>query len=266
MIATPASPEDVVVATVNARPIYASCVTAQAARGATKQQALDQCIGFELLAQRATTHATDADVVEATKTALVSELVAHEYEDKFTKPADFGDFWTKSVEHNKQLIDHGEARASAYVRVPVKKGASPDEDAAAHALADDLAKKLAGASGLTGPHLQDIATKLVDGRGTIEYQPVPAYLDNGGLDPVYAKALFAIPEVGRTSQAVRTPWGWDIVLFSEVFPAEHLTPDEVAKKMLPEVKRSYFNVWAREMGKAVSVKLFEQNVGKLEDL
>jgi len=41
---------DVQVATVEGRPVWGSCVTAQTARGATKQAALDQCIGFELMA------------------------------------------------------------------------------------------------------------------------------------------------------------------------------------------------------------------------
>jgi hypothetical protein len=266
MIATPASADDPVVATVNDRPIYGSCVTAQAARGATKQQALDQCIGFELLAQRAAKYATDPEVAEATTTALVSQFIAREYEDKYTKPSDFGDYWTKSLERNKQMVEHGEARASAYIRVPFSKTPTPEEIEAKHAFADEIAKKLADQRGLTAPDLQDLATQLLPQHPDIQFQAVPAYLDNGGLVEEYARALFSIPEVGRTSAATRTPYGWDVILFSEVFPAEHLSPDEVVKKMLPEVKRSYFSVWSRQIASGVSVKLYDQNVGKLENL
>jgi len=89
LIAMPTGAHDVVVAKVNGRPVYGACVTAQVTRGATKQQALEQCVDFELLAQLAESFATDAEVIDATKTALVSTLVARDYEDKFTKPADF---------------------------------------------------------------------------------------------------------------------------------------------------------------------------------
>ena len=46
-----AAHDDVQVATVNGRPVRGSCVTEQAARGATRDDALKQCIDFELMAQ-----------------------------------------------------------------------------------------------------------------------------------------------------------------------------------------------------------------------
>src|SRR5688500_1194279 len=89
-IAAPAR-DDVQVATVNGRPVWGSCVTGQGARGATRDEALAQCIDFELLAQAAEARglAVDPDVVLATRTALVSQLVAREYEDKYDGPEDF---------------------------------------------------------------------------------------------------------------------------------------------------------------------------------
>src|SRR5690349_5838184 len=65
LVASPAGPQDVKVATVNGRPVYASCVQTQAARGASKQDALQQCIDFELLAQLSLQYATDPEVVDA---------------------------------------------------------------------------------------------------------------------------------------------------------------------------------------------------------
>jgi len=50
----PAGPGDAVVATVGGRPVWASCVAAQAARGTrTRRAALGECVDFELLAQAA---------------------------------------------------------------------------------------------------------------------------------------------------------------------------------------------------------------------
>src|SRR5439155_20343050 len=70
------APDDVQVATVNGKPVWGSCVTAQAAHATSKQDALKQCIDFELLAQEANAHgiATDPDVALATRTALVSQV------------------------------------------------------------------------------------------------------------------------------------------------------------------------------------------------
>src|SRR5690348_1474463 len=101
MTATPATSDDVIVATVNGKPVYGSCVQAQAARGATRDVALQECIGFELLAQAAQPFATDAEVIGETKRALVSQFIAREYEDKYNAPADFGAAWDKFVELNK---------------------------------------------------------------------------------------------------------------------------------------------------------------------
>jgi hypothetical protein len=111
-----------------------------------------------------------------------------------------------------------------------------------------------------------LGEQLVGTRGKVEVASVPPYLDNGGLVKPYADALFAIPEVGRTSNAVRTSWGWDVILLTELIPAEKLSHDEAVAKMLPELKRSYFGTWAKQVAKTVSVKMFDENVPKLEDL
>jgi hypothetical protein len=266
MTATPASAEDVVVATVNGKPVYGSCVVAQAARGATKQVALDECISFELLAQQSQTYASDAEVIYETKRALVSQFIAREYEDRYTSPKDFGPAWDKFLELNKLKVDHGEARASAYVRLVLQKNATPEQEAAAKALAEEVAAKLHDERGLTAAHLKDLGQQIVGGRGKVDIAAVPPYLDNGGLVKPYADALFAIPEVGRTSGAVRTSWGWDVVLLTELIRAEKLSHDEAVAKMLPELKRSYFGTWAKQVARTVSVKLFDENVPKLEDL
>ncbi len=266
MTATPATTDDPIVATVNGKPVYGSCVQAQAARGAAKDVALQECISFELLAQAAAPFATDAEVIGETKRALVSQFIAREYEDKYNAPADFGPAWDKFVELNKLKVEHGEARASAYLRLTLPKKVTPEQEALAKSLAEELAKKLSPERGLTPPMLKDLGTQILAGRFKLDSEVVPPYLNNGGLEKTYADALFAIPEVGRTSGAIRTPWGWDIVLLSELIPAEKLSHEQVVEKFLPELKRSYFSVWARQVARAVSVKMFDENIPKLEDL
>lgn len=266
--APPAGPDDRQVASVNGRPVYASCLESQARRGATRQEALEQCVDFELLAQAATRHASDADVALATRTAMVSLLVAREYEARFTRPSEFGAYWERSLARNRGRFDHGEVRGSAYVRIPVPRTAPPAQEASARALAEELAAALATERGLLPVQFEQLARQRIAGRGTLEYAAVGPYENTGGLVPEYAGPLFAIAEVGMTSPAVRTPWGWDVILFSEVIPAERMSPDEVIARALPEIKRAYFPIWVSQATSSMAgkVKVHEENLPRLEDL
>ena len=257
-----AAPDDVQVATVNGKPVWGSCVTAQGPHAKSKQEALEQCIDFELLAQAADARglATDPEVALATRTALVSQLIAKEYEDKYQKPEDFGPAWDQFVKRNKLKLDHVEYRASAYARINVDKKATPEDDAKAHAIAEEIAVKLAPERGLSAPQFTDIATSVVAGRAPLAHDTVPPYA-RGGLDKPYEDALFSIPEIGQTSpHAVRTKWGWDVILYTDVVPEHHATADEVEHEMLPELKRQYFPIWANQVAQKLGVKVeIEQN-------
>ncbi|HEY5952511.1 MAG TPA: peptidylprolyl isomerase [Kofleriaceae bacterium] len=269
MIATPAN-DDVQVATVNGRPVFGSCVTAQAARGATRDEALQQCIDFELMAQAAEARglAVDHEVVLETRTAIVSQLVAHEYEDKFTRPEDFGSFWTRSIERNRGRFDHPEARGSVYARIDVAKKPAPGEDERAKQLSEELYAALANERGLMKPHLEEIAKRVVGTRGPLKIAAVPPDLRHGRLDDTYAAAMFAIPELGRVSAPVRTPWGWDVILWDSVVPEVHATPDELVKSALPDVKRGYFPYWVNKLAASLGlhVQVEDKNLPLLENL
>jgi hypothetical protein len=271
MLATPTAPDDVQVATVNGRPVWGSCVTAQTTRGASRDEAVKQCIDFELMAQAAEARGlqTDHEVVVATRTALVSQLVAKEYEDKFTRPADFGAFWTKSIEKNRAHFDHEEARGSVYARIEVPKNAPPDVEAKAKQQIDAIYAALADERGLMKPHVEAIAKRVVGDVPQLEVAAVPADLRVGGrLDQTYVNQLFTIAEIGRVAPPIRTKWGWDVILFDSVVPAIHATPDELAAAALPEIKRGFFPYWVNRIGQSlgVHVQLVDKNLPLLENL
>lgn len=246
--------DDVVVATVNGRPVWGSCVKAQ--------HSLDDCIGFELMAQEAEKRGLikDADVALATRTAMVSQLVAKEYEQRFTHPGDFGSTWGPQFERAKLRYDHPEVRLSSYIRVPVK---SPADEQPAHALADQIAQAAGAEGGWMSPQLTELAEKLAAGRA-IEHADVPPKLAIQ-LESHYAAALYAIPEVGRTSPAVRTKWGWDVVLYRDVLPEEHLAEAQIIDKVLPEIQRSYFSLWVHQLEVAMNLHV-EEHPEQLEAL
>lgn len=253
-VAPAAGSDDVVVATVNGRPVWGSCVRAQGS--------IDDCIGFELMAQEAERRglAKDPEVAVATRTAMVSRLVEKEYEAKFIRPSDFGAAWDQSMARNHMLYNHGEVRASAYVRVPVK---SPADEDPAHALADQIAAAAGAEGGWLSPQLFSLADKLAAGR-TIEHEDVPL-MDIPALESHYASALYSLPEVGRTSPAVRTKWGWDVVLYRDVLPAMHLSEAQITEKVLPDMQRSYFSLWVHQIEQALGVHV-EEHPEQLEAL
>lgn len=291
-IAAPASPDDAVVATVSGRPVYGSCVAAQAAaHHLTARAALDQCIAFELLAREAEARglARDPGVVDATRVALVGAVVARGYERAFTKPADFGGAWdeiTNNAGFQKQIVfrlKHLEYRSSTYVRVVVPKDAPKADDDAQRAIAERIATAAATETGMLGPHLVELAARVVpDHRliptppsskpqptGTIEWEHVTPFRNGGrgGLEDEYADALFAIPAIGRASPATRTSRGWDVIAWTGVEPELDPSPDVLAAELLPEVQRAYFARWVGKLGRAmnVHVQLFDDNVKLLDE-
>lgn len=271
MIATGASADDAIVAHVNGRPVWGSCVTTQAARThAPRDNALDQCVDFELMAQAAEQRgfAIDREVVARTKTAMVSQLVATVYEGGYTRPEQFGSAWDTILAKTKLALrwKHDEYRASTYVRVELKKDASQEQDDQARVVAEKVAAAVAGERGLTGSHLVDLAQPIA-GSVSLFHQDVPLY-KRTGLDPAYADALWAISEIGRTSPAVRTSEGWDVIVWTGVEPVTDPSPDELIANLLPDVKRLYFNLWVNNIAQSlgVHVELDQANIAKLEAL
>ena len=268
-IATPAlTADDAPVAQVNGRTVWASCVAAQArqvriAAGSDAERraaALDQCIAFELLAQAAEARGLAAapEVGRAVRDAEVNRLVETEFEQRYQRPADLAPQLDAVLTGNPWLLRNPELRDSTYARFLVPKGAPAEVESRAHALADRLAAELADQTGLFGVHLSDAARRIAQGSGaaleTVAFRP--ARRDQ--LVDEYAAALFAVPEVGRASRAFRTPWGWDVVVWTGGTPARERSRDEVAPEVFPELRRRQFQRWvtqlARQRGIAIHIE------------
>jgi hypothetical protein len=258
--------DDVIVAQVNGRPVWGSCVTAQS-KGKTKQAALDDCVSFELLAQAADARglATDPDVVEATRSALVNRVVEVGFEDKYKSADDLKDILDKHVERNKARLSRPELRSSTYVRLPLTKPLAEAEDPPPKLV--ELAQKLAGERGMMPTHVR-AAVDEVFGAQTPEVTEV-AYFAKDGLVAGYADPLFAIPDVGRTHpEVVRTRFGWDVILLTGVVPAKTYTREEAAAEAFPEVRTAYFNVWVDQVARSlgVKIKIDPKQVAKLDEV
>lgn len=276
VIATPRlGADDVQVASVNGRPVWASCVAAQArtlpaAAGdpARRTAALDQCIAFELLAQAAEARGLAAapEVAEAARGAAVNRLVETDFEQRYRTPADLAPQVDAVMKTNEWRLHVLELRASAFARFAVPKDAPAGVDARARALAERLAGELRGQTGLFDVHLFDAAKRIAEGSGitlnTADFRP--AHHDD--LVEAYAAALYGIPEVGRTSEAFRSPWGWDVVLWTGGVEAHERSRDEVVAELFPEIRRREFAHWALQIGKqlGVHVSIDEAVVARLD--
>lgn len=251
-----AAPEERVTITV-----WASCVAAQAptiaagSDGERRTAARDQCIAFELLAQLAEACGLAAapEVGQAVRSAEVNRLVETDFEQRYRTPADLAPQIDALVKANEARMHIPQLRASAYARFVVPPHAPAETEARAHALADRLATELAGQTGLYGVHLVEAARRIDDGSGIeLATEDVkPSYQDR--LVDAYGAALYAIPAVGRTSPALRTPWGWDVVLWTGGIEARDRSRDEVVAEIFPELRRRQFVSWVNQITRRLGV-------------
>jgi len=274
VIATPRlTADDAPVASVNGRTVWASCVAAQARTAAGSDEArraagLDQCIAFELLAQAAEARGLAAapEVVEAARAAAVNRVVEIEFEQRTRTPADLAPQVDAMMKANEWRLHVLELRGSTFARFVVPKGAPADVEARAHVLAERLAAELAGQTGLFGVHLAEAAKRIAQGSGieldTADFRP--AHHDD--LVESYAAALYAIPEVGRASPAFRTPWGWDVVLWTGGVEARERSRDEVVAELFPELRRRQFQRWVTQLGKQLGlhIEIDDATVARLD--
>lgn len=266
--ATPSSrgAPDVVVAQVGGLPIYGSCVAAQAAQhpgdeAARRRAGLDDCIAFELLAQEAARRqlADLPEVREARKQAATNRLVELEIDDKIRTAADLPTSLTARVlERNSWRLERVEYRGSFFVRFPVAKTepAGGPADLAARAAAERVAAALASERGMFPDHVKEKARALAAGQPMEDGQAELS--DRARLVPAYSDALFAIPERGSTSPAVRTDWGWDIILWTKELPSRTITREQLAQELFPELRQAYFVSWSKRVGGATAVEVFPE--------
>ncbi len=255
LAATPGSPTDVVVARVAGRPIYASCVQAQAVHARTARAALDECIAFEILAQAAEArgYAEDDDVIEATRAALASRLVETGYEATHQRAESLEPYLSQVLQRDRRPEAMPELRASSYARVNVPKTATPAEDAAAQAIVAAIAAELAGQPGLMSADLA-AAAKRRPGPPAVIYADVKP-LPMQGLDTPYAEALFSIDQIGHIAGPVRTSYGYDVVLLTGVEPAYTLTRERREANVVPELRRQVFDRWVKDIEKTSGTRI-----------
>ncbi|HEU0036794.1 MAG TPA: peptidyl-prolyl cis-trans isomerase [Kofleriaceae bacterium] len=260
-VAPPKGAGDVIVAQVDGRPVWGSCVAAQLARGTgkTREVALAECIDFELLAAAAQARglATNPEVIEATRTALVSRLVETGFEDQTATPEQLKGPLDAALAKNQARMNRPELRRSTHALAMVPETATPELDAKAKALAERIHAALATETGLFASHLEDTAKQLAKDSGVelrVEEFPLTPR-DNPRALKEYLDALFAIPDVGRVSPVTHTKYGYHVILLTELVPAKQFTREEFVDKFFAEVRRKEFQTWVDGIIRALGLDI-----------
>ena len=230
--------------TVNGRPVWGSCVAAQAARGATTREAgARRSASTSSCSRRPPRRAgspRDPEVADATRTALVSQLVATDFEARYRTPRTSATCRPRSSNATPIGSMHGRSCArSTYVRVEVPKDAPPEADAAAHALAEQIAARARGPSpACSSAHLPRArADRLAARRRGLRVTDGDTAQRRASASSRRTRdALFAIPEVGRTSpRRCARQWGWDVILWTERLAGRGATRARSSpREMFPE--------------------------------
>ena len=130
----------------------------------------------------------------------------------------------------------------------------------------DLAWRLFGAGlvlVLLDVHLLDFAHRAAPGVDFAHAEVSPRPRE--ALDPSYGDALYGIPEIGRAVGPVRTPWGYDVILWTGGLPPKETPRAELEAEMFAEVRRGFFPEWVAQLVKEHGIAI-ETHPEQLEAL
>lgn len=254
----------VVVAEVDGAPIYGDCVAAQARENdLDRQAALEECIGFELLAREAARqgYADDPAVLAARKTESARALIAADFLATYDGPEDISmDDLHNAWRGVRGRFNHPEIRFTFHVRAEVPKGASEQAENAAEKLASEIARAFAGKEDVS---IEDFKTtaQQVAGKRPLHIGQSLNFARHSGAAEKFAAATFAIPRAGMVSPPIRTRWGWDVILLNDILPAASMSlaeaEDKLREKLFPAARVKQFERWAVAKTEAAAVTIHE---------
>lgn len=256
-----AEPGDrLVVATVNGQPIYADCVERQgAAHGLEARAALDECIDFELLAQAADRagHRVDADVLDVREREAVRALIDHTFVVSFDSPEDV------PMEHVRSYYDEvkyqkfvrlAEWRETQYARIQLARDVAVGsvEDLEAQAIANRIYAAMKHRTDLTADEFLEQARAIAAPTEVGQERSPFSFAKKSGILPVYIDATWEIAEPGMIHAPIRTRFGWDVILLTQILPPKNITIEEAKAEIqqtIYEVSRARsFMAWSNELG------------------
>jgi hypothetical protein len=266
-----------VVAEVNGEPIRADCVEAQAqAHHLPARAALDECIGFELLAQeaRARGFSQHPEAQERARAEAVRAFIDGGFAAGFARPedvprADLEAAW-KDPRVNARF-NHPERRTAHYVRVPMPRDSaagSPD-DQSSHRIADAIYAAARSRHDLELPGFLAIAARAAGSVALGRSGPPLLLVPGAPVEPGVAQAVFALPAAGMVTPPVRNRDGWTLYLVVAVQPARKSTlaeaEPELRAMVFERARQRGFATWVDDLARRHRLGIFADRLALLPD-
>lgn len=220
-----------VVSTVDGDPITRDDVQRFVdASGLSPREALDLLTREALLMGEATRrgYGKRSEVQLVADQARVQELLKRDIERIQATPEELAEAYAKQRDRFVQP----ERRRAVHVLAQLPKGASPEAEEAARALATEAAKAFAIAIDPQSV-LEEFAkrsTPLFKAR----VEQLPA-VPNGAFVPEFSNALFGAAAVGPLAEPVRTEFGYHAIYLVEIIPATSMDLAEASKELGSEI-------------------------------
>lgn len=292
---------EIVVAEVNGRPVFASCVSVQAATyDIPVREALQQCIDFELLAQEAERrgYGADDDLAELRKRESVRAMLGGEFEPSFDGPedvpqAEIEQLWSSKLPgqggYVRDMYNHEEYRRTEYVLVKYpgmgKREIAP-RDSPSDLRAREVAQQFYDLVKDTPLMLRDdfyraadeVAADNPDVKVDRAGKTYATPRKHGAVEP-FAAAAFSM-QVGDIHPPVRSQFGYFVIMLVGVLPEKHVslaeaTP-ELREKIYEPSRAKAFLRWAdalvaaravsRDDARLEAVRVEDPELGVLPEL
>lgn len=243
------------VAAVNGVPVYADCVEDQAeGLGIDKDQALEQCIDFELLAQAARRegYLSHPSVVETSRVESVRALIEHSYPLTSADRIPDGEirhFWDERGLERK--FNHPEGReAKLCVAMEDKGGVTPEVDAENKQIIGDVYAQMQTVDPADPESLKQVceakASEVKASGRDVRYIVFSGTRERFLKE--FAEPLWKLTEVGLYSGPHHAPPGWFVVQLAAISPARSAGFEDAKKEIADALMTSKDAMWWR-MGK-----------------
>ncbi len=262
------------IAQVNGVPIFDDCVVRQAkSSGLSAREALQECVDFELLAQEATSFVSNSEVQKRGKQELVRAFVTGTY------PILSADdiplevvrkLW--NLPSTRKRYQHPELRNIVFCRIPPPEGdATTKLDQTGFTFLQYIYEKLKGRTNLIEedlfgecyPHYKDEGIpELV--LNTFHLYPRQQYAQQ------FRAPIFDGPQLsGMVLPPVKTSYGWDLILLTDVRPelnrsfadAEKELRDVLfAEPIYESWRNTFFDDWASPFEAKHDVQRFVERI------
>jgi peptidyl-prolyl cis-trans isomerase D len=246
-----------VVATVNEVPIYSDCVKTQAEeRGVSTRQALDDCIDFELLAQKAQTFLDADEVRRAHKNELVRAALRDGFEAPTADPEAIPSDWLKKNLWGQRKIrlkyDHPELRMVAHGLVYADGALPADHEKviAARKVAEAWHAALRGRTELKAADLAAVV-KATPKENKKRFEDNLLFAMDSRVDDNFKKIAFAMTKEGTVSEPVRSVFGYHVILLKDISEETHIAFEDAADELRVQIHDKWriteFRRWMKNL-------------------